>query len=296
MRSYKEGIPDSFSLTEAMTTLEPVEIKVIYSASRRGRRGTYRIGSAASTGVSLTVFVGVMSVAVAGALYYTTWLRADPKLRVKLLMTTPLPGLNLDAAAAALVPPDAGKPASPVRQQPARPAVSAAEVQAQVTEAKLRVSIVVGWAALVTMAAAALALSGGDLVGRGLGWSKRAGLCTVGLVAIAGVGWAIYSIWSSEGRFVPAHLRLGVLAGLILIVVFGLLLGRGGPRLAYLSAVLLFLSSAGSVAALQLAVQHEMIKPDELPMQLLPLSAVVFIAQSLWGWILLPLAARLRGS
>ncbi|MGD2109496.1 MAG: hypothetical protein PVI86_08895 [Phycisphaerae bacterium] len=285
-----------------MTTVEPLEVKVIYSASRRGPRPTKRVGPRSSTNTSLLVTVGVLSLAVAGALYYATWLRADPKLRVRLFMRTPLPGVNLDDVAQALVPPDAKdaaispRPASGPRAVTASEGVrlSSAEVQAQLTEAKLRVAIVVGWVALVTVAIAVLAVCGGALTGRGLDGSRRALLCIVGVIALAGLGWSAYSRLGPEWRFVPQHLRLGVGAGLIVLAMAGTLVARGGRGLAYVAAVLLILSAAGTVAALQLTVQHEVVKLDELPMQLLPLSICVFVAQSLWGWILLPLAPRLR--
>jgi hypothetical protein len=236
-----------------------------------------------------------MSMVVAGALYYVTWWKADPKLRVLLLMRTPLPGVNLDDTAGALVPTETGTPTKRAANPPSQPTLSKAEVQAQLTEAKVGIATVIGWGALVTLAAAALVLSGGALLGATMALSKRSVRSLFVVVVVVVAGWAVYVFMSPGGLFVPDHLRISVLAGLLVLVTVGLLAGRGGRGLTYLAAILLILSAAGSGIALDMSVRHELIKPDELPMALLPLTLSVFIAQSLWGWILLPLAPRLRG-
>ncbi len=273
--------------------MEPLDIKLVYTASKRDRRRARPAYAAAPTRASFIVFVGALSVVVAGALYYVTWWRADPKLRVLLLMRTPLPGVNLNDAASALVPAEKGTPATRSANPPTRPVVSTGEMEAQVTEAKFVVATVVAWVALITLAAAALALSGGALVGASGALSERVVRPVFTTVAVIAVGWGIYAFMSSGGLFVPDHLRLSVLAGLIVIVALGLFVGRGERALTYLAAILLILSAAGSGVALDVAVRHGLVKPDELPMALLPLGLLAFVAQSLWGWILLPLAPRL---
>jgi len=164
------------------------------------------------------------------------------------------------------------------------------------TEAKLKIATVVGWLILATIAAGALAVLGGASIGRSTSPATRVWLCVLGGSAAALVLVVIYTLPGPEGRFTPSHIRFSILAGLIVMAIVGLIIGRGARQLCYVAGVLLILSAAGSVAALHLAVSHELIKPEELPLQLLPLSVVVFIAQSLWGWVLLPIGSRLRKS
>ena len=87
-----------------MPGASPLDIKVVYSGSS-GRR--VRVRSSRSRGGlrrSSLIAVGLINLLVSGGLYYGTWQWADPELRVKLFMHTPLVGVDIEAAADAFLP------------------------------------------------------------------------------------------------------------------------------------------------------------------------------------------------
>jgi hypothetical protein len=78
---------------------------------------------------------------------------------------------------------------------------------------------------------------------------------------------------------------------LVLVTAFaGMVLARGARKLSQCAAVLLILSAAGSVAGLYLGAQAGAIPTEQSTLIFL---AMAFIIHSLYGWILLPVAARI---
>jgi hypothetical protein len=80
----------------------------------------------------------------------------------------------------------------------------------------------------------------------------------------------------------------------VVCALLGWAIGRGTRGITYVAAVTLVVSAVGSVVGLYLGTLYDAVEPAELPMPLLPFLATVFLIHSIWGWILLPLASRVR--
>ena len=78
---------------------------------------------------------------------------------------------------------------------------------------------------------------------------------------------------------------------MLLAALAGSAIGRGARGLTRLAGVLLILSAVGSVAGLYLGSQCGAIRPG---LSSLTFMGIVFVVHSAWGWILLPVAARIR--
>ena len=229
--------------------------------------------------------IGLVSLSVAGSLYYGTWWRADPEIRLRVLMHTPLPGVDVGQAAAALGPSSARTPPA---HEPAAKDTPVARRQAA-----WFVGTALGWEVLCTLAACALALSGGALLGRGSTSAWRAAGMALGFVGLCIAGWKAYGLWVQYHRFVPDQIRVDVGAAVLIFTLIGAWVARWARGLTLLGAILLILSSCGSVFGLYVASHYGALQPSELPFSLLPLAALVFVTQSLWGWILLFLSRRI---
>lgn len=275
-----------------MPSTEQLDVKVIYSSSSRGRR---RPGPHASRSLrpSRLIVVGLLNLAAAGALYFGTWQWADPELRLRVFLHVPLPGVELDQVAEALFP-GLGPAQAPKRTPRVTPAARKAErTKATTAQALGFVGTAVGWEILTSLAAGALALSGGTLLGRSGGSRLRIAALAVALVGLGVVGWQAYALWGRYGRFVPDQFRIDILGGLVLLALSGLVIRAGARRLTFLAAILLITSAVGSVVALLVGAHYEAITPAELPMSVAATAGLVFVAQSLWGWLLLPVASRI---
>ena len=229
--------------------------------------------------------IGLVSLSVAGSLYYGTWWRADPEIRLRVLMHTPLPGVDVGQAAAALGPSSAEAPSAH------KPAANSAPIARR--DAAWFVGTALGWEVLCTLAACALALSGGALLGRGSTSAWRAAGMALGFVGLCIAGWKAYGLWVQYHRFVPDQIRVDVGAAVLIFTLIGAWVARWARGLTLLGAILLILSSCGSVFGLYVASHYGALQPSELPFSLLPLAALVFVTQSLWGWILLFLSRRI---
>ncbi|UCC29101.1 MAG: hypothetical protein JSU86_12965 [Phycisphaerales bacterium] len=295
-----------------MNTPAPLDIKVIYSATKRHRRGWWASRAAVPIQDTGLVVLGILNVIAAGGLYYATCWWADPELRFRVLMHTPLPGVDLREAKLPSASPPTGEEAQPiwiiseVAKQQGRlppdlvpdsaeaPRDLTANARAQTAQAVKFVGTVVGWEALATIAACALALAGGALVGRaGTAGLRLAGV-VVALVGLVAIGWAAYDLWVQYGRLVPDQLRTDIGGLVLLAALAGLVIGRRIRGLTYLAAIILILSAAGSVVGLYVGAQFDAVKPEELPLPFFAFVVVVFVIHSLWGWVLLLLASRIR--
>lgn len=275
-----------------MASAPPLDIKVVYSSSRRYRLGGRILRGGGPTPRSRLLLLGLVNLLAASGLYYATWWLADPELRIKLIFHTPLPGVSPQMTAGVLVPPrpklSPSRPPAAVGQAPG--AVHSAKGVS--TDALIFVGTVVAWEILATIAACALALSGGTLVGYPESGRWRRGVLILALLALAALGWAMLGLWTRYQRFTPDQLRYGVASLVVLIALIGLFIRRGARTLTFLAAIVLIISAAGSAVGLYIGKQYDAIKPEELPLPFLAFVTLVFVIHSLWGWILLPLASR----
>ena len=268
-----------------MSTAASLDIKVVYDARSRRRRSRRAAPAPHGRRALSRVVIGLVSLLMAASLYYGTWWRADPELRIRLLMHTPLPGVDVEQAAAALGPSSAEAPSAP------KPAASSTPAARK--HAFWFVGTALGWEVLCTLATCALALAGGALLGRISTSAWRAAGMALGFAGLCFAGWQAYGLWAQYHRFVPDQIRVDVGAAVLVFALIGLWIARWARGLALLGAILLILSSCGSVFGLYVASNYGALQPSELPFSLLPLAAIIFVTQSLWGWILLFLSRRL---
>lgn len=273
-----------------MISTAPMEINVVYSAGARRRRGRppRRVGPARP---SRLLILGLLNLLAASSLYYAAWWRVDKVLYIKILMHSPIPNVDLNAAAAMFQP----RGARPV----AKPSPPPPKVEPQPAWLKMLNDYAIAitaytWLTLATMAAGALAMSSGAAFGRVAAsrWKRRRAL--LALAGVAGLGLAGYLTWRQDQQsYLPDHLRMGM-GGLVLVAgLIGLAVGRGVRQWTYFAAIAVIVSAIGSAAGLYVANVYGAIDPDELPLTFLPFVGVVFACHFLWGWILLPVASRL---
>ena len=165
--------------------------------------------------------------------------------------------------------------------------------KAQTAQAIGFAGTIVGWEVLATLVSCALALSGGALVAKAKSNGIRAGVIIVGLLGVAALGWRAYSLWQQYGRFVPDQIRIDIAALVAILGLVGLAISSGARTLTRVAAILLILSAAGSVIGMYVGTHFEAITPDALPASLLTCAVGVFLIQSAWGWLLLPVASRI---
>ncbi len=274
-----------------MSSPSPIEVKVVYSTSSRKRRGGGTARASTPANANRLVLLGVINALLASGLYYGTWWQADPELKIKLLMNSEIPGVDLDQLQS-MIPKDPKAKAGqgPAPQRPVPPKEAASGVSARTV---LLPATIVGWEILMTVAGCALLLSAGSLMKRSRIGAARGVILVLGLLGLAVLAWGAYADWTKYGRFTPDQLRYDIGIGLALLTVLAALVGHRHHGLTRLAAYTLILSAVGSAAALYICADFDAIKPDELPMALYPTIAVVFVAQSLWGWILLPISSRI---
>src|SRR3990172_2018373 len=101
-----------------MTTSAPLEVKVIFDASSRGRRRpTRRVSHSPRVSRSSPwIVLGLLNFLAAGGLYYATWWRVDPFIYMTLMLKTPV-DMDLNMAAGIFMP----RPIEP--REPAPPLV-----------------------------------------------------------------------------------------------------------------------------------------------------------------------------
>lgn len=292
-----------------MPSSATLEINVVYDASKRRRRAKRTVrpgggpGSGSRSGLRSRkglILLGLINLTLAAGLYYGTWWQADPELRIRLIGRMPIPGLDMAALDSDLASLFGGAPIKPKPQLTAEQIkeqrlAQAAAVKEQTRQAAIISGTVITWEALSTLTACLLALSGGTMLGSAGSstWRKIGLLCMlVSLLALAG---GIYHIWTTYGlRYRVDHFRYAI-AGLIFwTACLGWTFGRGVRGWGILAGLVVVLFAAGSAVALYISQEYGLITSAELPLTSWTLLAVVFLAQSLWGWILLPVAARIR--
>ncbi len=285
-----------------MDTAQPLEVKVVYSSSKQHRvRRTPRAGRPA--GNSRLVVLGLLNLSVAGAVYFGTCWWADRELRVVLLLHTPLTWIDVEEAASFLpgsqTLPSHSRPAG-VTPESVEETVTGSgseapreEPQGETGRPELFVGTAVGWEVLSVLSACALAFSGGALLSRG-GRSLRIAGIVVGVVGLGVVGWQAYELWQRYASFAPDQQRLDIGGLVLLFALIGVASGWGVRGWTFLAGILLIVAAAGSSFGLYIGRQYGAFDFTGLPLSFPVLLVVVFAIHSLWGWILLPLAARIR--
>lgn len=271
-------------------SFEPIEVKVIYDASARRGRVVRRASPALRTSRTTWLLLAFLNLLAAGGLCYATWWRVDRFfIYEKLILKTPLPGLDLNAAAQMFGIP----PAGPVNEQrpptitdPASPNRFVGETARTVIGASAY-----SWLTLATIACCALALAAGAGLGHVGGRPVRLAGRVLAILSAGALVWAAWSTFETHGfEFPLARTRLGYAGLTLLCVLLGLAFGRRPGRLTRLAAVCIVLSAVGSVAALYFGAQCGAIEPAQASIGYL---SKVFAVHSAYGWLLLPIAARL---
>jgi len=272
-----------------MNALTPIEVKVIFDASSRGRRKpTHRVRSSPRVSRSSPwIVLGVFNLLAAGGLYYAAWWRVDPFIYLTLMLKTPV-DMDLDQAAGIFIPRN-HEPREPAAQP--LPVSVASSPWTGDTVRKVMGTAAYGWLTLATAAACALALSCGAVFGRigGSPW-RRAGIVLAATLTLA-LAAAVFVVWSEYGRkYLPIHLRFGMGGLALWTASIGLALGRAARGLARFAAFTLILSAVGTVVALYLGAQCGAIPPEQSTSLYLTLA---FLIHSIYGWIQLPMLSRI---
>jgi len=276
-----------------MNTSAPLEVKVIFDASSRGRRKpTHRVRSAPRVSRSSPwIILGLLNFLAAGGLYYAAWWRVDPFIYLTLMLKTPV-DMDLDQAAGIFVPRnhEPREPAAPPAAQPLPVSVASSPWTGD-TVRKVMGAAAYGWLTLATAAACTLALSCGAVFGRigGSPW-RRAGIVLAATLTLV-LAVAVFLVWNEYGRkYLPVHLRFGMGGLALWMASIGLALGRAARGLARLAAITLIFSALGTVVALYLGSQCGAIPPEQsTPLYL----ALAFLIHSIYGWGQLPILSRL---
>jgi hypothetical protein len=276
-----------------MRTAPPLDVKVVYSAAKRRRASGKPRPAGAPSRSSRLILLAVLNLVVAGALYYGIWWRVDKFIYLRLMMHTPLLGVDIDATSGFLVPNPAGAPESPPAATDEVGPLPTSGFAPETTQVVM-VATSYGWLTLATFATCVLAFSAGTLFGwrGGQAW-RRAGLVLAGIALLVLIG-AAFASWSKYGaEYPPAHLRAGMGGLGLIITLIGVAVGRGRRGWLRGAAGATILAGVGTALAVYLGTLCDAIKPDELPVSLIPFLFVVFAVHSLWGWILLPIASRI---
>ncbi len=273
-----------------MTTIAPLEIKVVFDASARRRPGSgvkpAVVRSRHERSRAWTA-VAALNLIVAFAMYYAIWWKADPEIYLILMMKTPMQ-MDLDAAAGIFVPSSRPRELAASVAIPSESGVSSYDAP---TSQRLIPTAAYGWLALATMATCAMGLSAGAAGVRGGGPHWRTFGWIASAMLLLGLGVAVYGVWTRYGvRYPPNHLRLGMAGLLLLSTALGLAIGRGARGLSRLAAVCLVLAAVGTVVALYLGAKTGAIEPRYTTANAL---AAAFAAHSAYGWLLLLVTWRL---
>lgn len=269
-----------------MASASSLEIKVIYDARWPGRRGPV-VRPRGRTASQKSTRLGLLNLAVAGALYYGTWWSVDPYLSFTLIWKTPLEGVDTDVTGF-LVPAGsrtlpANEAASPALSDAASPRYTGK--RAAVTMA----AVAYGWLALSSISFVALAFAAGASFARSLRVPMgRVGLL-LSILLVLGVALLGYGAVQRYGTIQPFHVRVGMGGLALLGGAVGLAFARRALFWSRFAGVAVIVAALGSVAGLYLWAQCGAVAPGQFTLWLLP---VVFVVHSLYGWAMFPLSKR----
>jgi len=275
----------------------PFEIKVVFDASQRKRRGavvrTAHRGGQHASGVGL-ILGALLNLAIAGGIYYVTWWKADPHIYMVFMQRLPLDvpsefasnPLGFSAATFEAMERAAEEAAPAVDESAPGPRWSGKTAQAIIPVTAY------AWLTFATASACALALAGGAWLGLAGGSTVRM-LGLVGVVAMtAFLGYAGYNVWQESQRmFEPNQLRRGMGMVALLFALIGVSLAaraRGITRFAGFTVVVAAFVTGAAVwlwaqsGALDFQYAH-WTKPG-----------AAFAIHAAWGVVLLVTASRMR--
>jgi hypothetical protein len=295
-----------------------LDIKIVYSAraGRKPRRAGRPTSNAAVTRPAWRwAALGLVNLVVACVVYYATWWRVDPFLYMTAMWKAPLPGVDAEEAAALLglgpapgrtQPPrvrtprnlsagEANQPAQPSAAATTPGAILAASADAPKRNAVLFGAALYGWLSISTISYSLLAVAAGASLARaGAGiWRRKWVILLLG--AVAGMAYAAFDLLGRFGwQFPPDNLRWFWGGLVVLSVLAGLVVQRWYRGLNRVAALGLIAAAAGSVAGLMALKECNALEKAEYA-SLASLS-MVFAVHSFYGWLLLPISARIGRS
>lgn len=290
-----------------MPPSEPLDIKVIYSASGRPARAVRvaavtkpKAAPVASTRTSparptvvrtpassgRVILLGVMNVAVSLVILGVTWWPVDSFIYQKFVYKMPVDISQLGPMFG-LTPEQLEESTGGHLSQPAASEPMITGTTAQVVIAASGY----GWLTLSTLACYTLALAAGTAFGQvfSAAWRRYAVIIFMGV--LLGLGVAGVDTWQKfQTRFPMDYLRWGMLIGGVAFLIFGMMFSRGAFRWSRVGAVLTIVAAVASVAGLLLGRMSGAIAPEQSGAVFLLL---VFVVHSLYGWLLWFLTPRL---
>lgn len=278
-----------------MAPESPLDIRVVYGASPKGRMRRSRMADLQPRGVprprsAWWLILGLANVLTASGFYYGTWWSADRFLYLTVMMRTPLPGVDLEAASALFGVPLAGPTTFPETVSVKTPQVPTPRFTGQ-TAATVIGATMYGWLTLATVAYCLIALAAGTTLGEvGRRRSRRIWvILAFGMLVM--LTWAGFDVWSQYGpEYPPNYLRAGMAGLVVLSALLGMAIGRLAVWFTRCAGIAVILSALGSVAGLSLLRACDAVDPKYAS---IPFMAMVFAAHSFYGWILLlPIASR----
>ena len=279
-------------------TAAPFEIKVVYDAARSKRRGTVVQTSShamARGSVNWLALGAVLNIAIAGAMYWTTWWKADPFLYLTMLKKTPM-DVSPDFAANPFGFRSARRVSEPeVEPQPQEtpPAADGSPRWTGKIAQRLIPVTAYAWLTFTTAGVFAVGMAGGAWLGAlGGHWIRVCGFVGL-LLLLCGLGYFAYQIWAKyEMMYQVWQLRVGMGLLTLLMALMGLALAsrvRGITRLAGFSVLL---AALGTVAGIWLWAQSGAL---DMPYARWQWLLRAFLVHGVWGFVLLGAANRVRG-
>ncbi len=275
-----------------MDSTQTLDIKVVYSATKGASPRKPVSVSPAGGSPRWLGALGLSAMVVAASLCFAAWWRVDTEIRLIWMFKTPVQGLNPDSASKlfedSLTAGNAhqARPENPQANPSSEPRIVG------VTARNVIVGTGVVWLAVVTIACCALTFAAGTVAGRNLSGLTRGGLACAAMACLAGMCWIGFGIWQDhKWGYEPRTMRIGMSSLVVLFAVFGAAVGNPTQKKWRTASLALIASAVASILALYLGKETGAIKPEYATLTVL---VTVFVAQSFYGWILWPIASRVR--
>ena len=292
---------------------DTLDIKVVYRASGRSRsvrparaaKAPRPPTSGGSRGKRAGTIIALMNLAIAGGIFYATWWHVDPDVTVTLEWQTPV----IPVEALAQLGVFFGVRASDhVDEPPAEEGHTSAD-ETPVFEGATAAAVMGGasytWLGAEMVAAGLLALSAGAGLGGLLTSRIRQGARIVAGVLLLYFFVHVTWVWMESRTSFPitaARDAWGILIAFLLI--FGAGIGRRGRGFGRVAGVAVILAGLASAAGLYLFTLCDASWHPEtviagaasamgLDASSLTFAVIIFVIHSLYGWVLLGLAANL---
>ncbi|MCH8250871.1 MAG: hypothetical protein IID36_00310 [Planctomycetes bacterium] len=295
---------------------DTLDIKVVYRASGRSRsvrparaaKAPRPPTSGGSRGKRAGTIIALMNLAIAGGIFYVTWWQVDPDVTVTLEWQTPVIPVEALAQLGVFFGVRASDPAD---EPPAEDSDTASADETPVFEGATAAAVMGGasytWLGAEMVAAGLLALSAGAGLGGLLTSRIRQGARIVAGVLLLYFFVHVAWVWMENRTGFPitaARDAWGILIALLLI--FGAGIGRRGRGFGRVAGVAVILAGLASAAGLYLFTLCDASWHPEtviagaasamgLDASSLTFAVIIFVIHSLYGWVLLGLAANLGG-